>query len=152
MEDERRTTPKEGKNGSLCWKGDSYLLRFDGNNVGGISSKEKTEQRRDLPEFITTFERSRETYPTWPRRNYCSPRQCAGSQLLLQELRFELLQHPQFSLDLPTCNFYLVQNLRKWLKGKKFSGNAKVTVDVDSNFEGFDKSYNKNCILAPKNR
>lgn len=52
------------------------------------------------------------------------------------ELRFELIEHAQYSTDLASCDFFLFPKLKKWLAGKKFSSNTEVEA-VDRYFEGW---------------
>jgi len=59
----------------------------------------------------------------------------------LVELRYELLSHPPYSLDLAPCDFFLFPNMKKWLGGKRFTSNEEVIVETEAYFAEFDKSY-----------
>ena len=47
----------------------------------------------------------------------------------LVELRYELLPHPPYSLDLAPCDFFLFLNLKKWFGGKKFTSNEEIIAE-----------------------
>jgi len=55
---------------------------------------------------------------------------CVFSQMIknktakLVELRYELLLHPSYSLDLVSCNFFPFLNMKKWLVKKRFVSNV----------------------------
>lgn len=69
----------------------------------------------------------------------------------MHNLGFELLPHPPYSPDLAPCDFHLFPNVKKLLRGKKFSGNAEIIAAVNSYFEGLDKYFYKNGNLALEN-
>jgi len=56
----------------------------------------------------------------------------------LHELRFELL--PYFP-DLAPCDFFLLPNLKIWLRRKKFLSNEEVIAAVDMYFESLGTFY-----------
>jgi hypothetical protein len=49
----------------------------------------------------------------------------------LADLRFEVLKHPAYSADLAPSDYCLFPNLKKQLKGRKFSSTEKATLAVD---------------------
>lgn len=70
----------------------------------------------------------------------------------IQELRLELLPHPPYSPDLAPCDFHLFPNLKKWLGGQKFSSNTEVVDAVNGYFQGLDKNFYKNGMMALEKR
>ena len=44
----------------------------------------------------------------------------------VNELHFELLPYPPYSLNLAPSDFYLFPNLKRWLQGQRFSSNEEV--------------------------
>ena len=59
----------------------------------------------------------------------------------LHKLKYELDIHPLYSPDLSHRDYYMFQNLKKWLSGKKFASNSEVIQAVTRYLEDFDKSY-----------
>jgi histone-lysine N-methyltransferase SETMAR len=45
----------------------------------------------------------------------------------LADLHFEVLKHPAYSPDLAPSDYYLFLNLKKHLKGRKFSSTEEAT-------------------------
>ena len=56
------------------------------------------------------------------------------------ELRFKLLPHPPYCLDLGPSDFFLFPNLKIWLGGKKFLSDQEVIAAVNEYFKGFETS------------
>lgn len=77
---------------------------------------------------------------------------CAVAKAKIEELRYELLPHPPYSPDLAPCDFHLFPNLKKWLGGQRFSSNNEVIAAVDGYFEGLDKTFYQNGIIALEKR
>jgi histone-lysine N-methyltransferase SETMAR len=44
----------------------------------------------------------------------------------IEELKFELVDHPPYSPDLAPSDFFLFPNLNKWLSGQRFFSNEEV--------------------------
>lgn len=66
---------------------------------------------------------------------------CAVSMSKIQELGYELLPHPPYSLDLVLSDHFLFPNLKKWLGGKRFESNDKIISQINAYFDDFEKSY-----------
>ena len=64
----------------------------------------------------------------------------------LNELSFELLPHPPYSLDLAPSDYYLFAKLEKRLQGKRFYSNEEVITETNAYFEAKDKSFYKKGI------
>ena len=64
----------------------------------------------------------------------------------LNELSFELLPHPPYSLDLAPSDYWLFADLKKLFQGKRFSSNEKVIVETEPYFESKDESFYKKVI------
>lgn len=64
----------------------------------------------------------------------------------LNELRFQLLDHPAFSPDLSPSDYWLFADLEKMLQGKKFGSNEEVIAEVEAYFERKDKSFYRKGI------
>lgn len=69
-----------------------------------------------------------------------------------QELHYELLEHPPYSPDLAPSDFYLFPNLKRFLRGKRFSSNEEVIAAVDGYFEDLPENHFKNGICGLENR
>jgi hypothetical protein len=52
----------------------------------------------------------------------------------LADLHFEVLKHLAYSPDLAPFDYYLFHNLKKHLKGRKFSSAEEATLAVDRQF------------------
>lgn len=57
------------------------------------------------------------------------------------KMRFELLPHPQYSPDLAPSDYYLFENLKKWIQGKRFESNIDVQNEIDAYFEDLNTEY-----------
>jgi len=67
--------------------------------------------------------------------------QCPGSQALatqkkLAYLGFQCLDHPPYSPDLALSDYHLFPGLKRQLKGRHFSSNAKVTAAAETWLDG----------------
>lgn len=59
----------------------------------------------------------------------------------INELKYELLDHPPYSPDLAPSDFYLFPNLKKFLAGKRFTSNEDAITVVNHYFEGLEENY-----------
>jgi histone-lysine N-methyltransferase SETMAR len=64
----------------------------------------------------------------------------------LRDLRYELLEHPPYSPDLPPSYFYLFPKL--FLTGQRFSSNQEAIAAVEGYFAGLTKNHYRDGILA----
>jgi histone-lysine N-methyltransferase SETMAR len=55
-----------------------------------------------------------------------APHKTAITHQKLADLKFQILKHPAYSPDLAPSDYYLFPNLKKHLKGRKFSSIAEV--------------------------
>lgn len=58
-----------------------------------------------------------------------------------KELTFKLLEHPPYSPDLAPSDFRLFPNLKRFLRGKRFSSNEEVITAVDGYFEDLPQNH-----------
>ena len=70
----------------------------------------------------------------------------------LNELSFELLPHPPYSLDMAPSDYYLFVDLKKMLRGKRFYSNEEVITETNAYFEAKDKSFYKKGIKMLEKR
>lgn len=68
------------------------------------------------------------------------------------ELKFELLEHPPYSLDLAPSDYHLFPNLKKFLGGRRFHSNEEVIDAVKSYFENLDKLYFRDGLIKLEHR
>ena len=61
--------------------------------------------------------------------------------LKLSEIHFEIVDHPLYSPDLASSDFFQFPNLKKWLAGQIFTAAKEVINATNAYFEGFPKSY-----------
>jgi hypothetical protein len=59
----------------------------------------------------------------------------------LADLHFEVLKHTAYSPDFVSSDYYLFPNLKKHLKGRKFSSIDKVTLTADGWFAAQQKEF-----------
>ena len=64
----------------------------------------------------------------------------------LNELSFELLPYPSYSLDLASSDYWLFFDLRKMLQGKRFGSNEEVIAETEAYFASKDESFCKKGI------
>jgi histone-lysine N-methyltransferase SETMAR len=70
----------------------------------------------------------------------------------LTELKYELLEHPPYSPDLAPSDFHLFPNLKKSLRGKRFSSNEEVIAAIEGYFEGLPENHFSTGIHELENR
>lgn len=63
------------------------------------------------------------------------------------ELKFELLVHPPYSLDVALSDYHLFPNLEKFLGGRIFHSNEEVIDAVNSDFEDLVKSHYRDGLI-----
>jgi [histone H3]-lysine36 N-dimethyltransferase SETMAR len=66
---------------------------------------------------------------------------CLRSMAKIEELKFELVDHPPYSPDLAPSDFFLFPNLKKWLSGQHFFSNEEVIDRTNAYFEDLPKIY-----------
>lgn len=59
----------------------------------------------------------------------------------IHELKFELLEHPPYSPDLAPSDFHLFPELKKFMRGKRFSSNEEVITAVEAYFADLPDSH-----------
>ena len=64
----------------------------------------------------------------------------------LQELHFELLPHPPYSLNLTPSNYWLFAELKGMRHGKRFGSNEEVISETEAYFQAKEKSSYKKVI------
>ncbi|CAK9809133.1 Histone-lysine N-methyltransferase SETMAR [Anthophora quadrimaculata] len=67
-------------------------------------------------------------------------------------LHYELLEHPPYSPDLAPSDFHLFPNLKKFLRGKRFSSNEKVIATANDYFEELPENHFREGINELENR
>ena len=70
----------------------------------------------------------------------------------LNELRFELLLHPPYSVDLAPSDYCLFTNLKKMLQEKRFGSDEEVIAETEAYFESKDESFYKKDIKKLEKR
>ena len=75
----------------------------------------------------------------WKRSSYIKTMHVSMAKIM--KLKFELLQHPPYSPDLAPSDFFLFQNLKKWLSWQQFRSNEEIIAQTDGYFEDIPKSY-----------
>jgi histone-lysine N-methyltransferase SETMAR len=58
------------------------------------------------------------------------PHTARAAQERIQELQWELLEHPPYSLDLASSDFHLFGLLKNHLGGKRFADDEEVETEV----------------------
>lgn len=64
----------------------------------------------------------------------------------LKDLHFELLEHPPYSPDLAPSDFHLFPNLKRFLRGKRFSSNEEAIATVNNYFDGLPENHFRDGI------
>lgn len=59
----------------------------------------------------------------------------------LRDLKYEVLEHPPYSLDLAPSDFHLFPNLKKFMSGKHFSSNEEAIAAVEGYFADLAESH-----------
>lgn len=70
----------------------------------------------------------------------------------LEQLRYELVEHPPYSPDLAPSDYYLFPNLKKMLQGRRFTSNEEVETQTNAYFEALPKLYYQTGLEMLKNR
>ncbi|XP_066900865.1 histone-lysine N-methyltransferase SETMAR-like [Halyomorpha halys] len=64
------------------------------------------------------------------------------------ELRYELLPHPPYSLDLAPSDFHLFPKLQIFLGGRRFPKTEELTAELERYFAGLEESHFRDGIKA----
>lgn len=59
----------------------------------------------------------------------------------INELQFDLIDHPPYSPDLAPSDFFLLPKLKVWLGGQRFSSSEEVIASIDAYFAEQDTNY-----------
>ena len=59
----------------------------------------------------------------------------------LNELKYELFEHPPYSPDLAPSDYYLFRNLKQFLRGKRFSSNEEAIAAVEQYFAELPENH-----------
>lgn len=70
----------------------------------------------------------------------------------INELHYELLEHPPYSPDLAPSDFHLFPHLKKFMRGQRFSSNEEVIAAVEAYFASLPDSHFREGILKLENR
>jgi hypothetical protein len=70
-----------------------------------------------------------------------APHKVAITHLKLTDLHFKTLKHLAYSTDLAPSDYYLFPNLKKHLKGRKFSSIEEATLAADLWFSAQPKEF-----------
>lgn len=70
----------------------------------------------------------------------------------LNDLKYDLLDHPPYSPDLAPSDFFLFTNLKKFLSGKRFRDNQEAIDAVNGYFESLDEKHYKQGMELLKKR
>ena len=70
----------------------------------------------------------------------------------IHELKFELLEHPPYSPDLAPSDFHLFPELKKFMRGKRFSSNEGVIAAVEAYFADLPDSHLRDAIHRLEDR
>jgi len=62
-------------------------------------------------------------------------------QTAIAECGFQEMNHPLYSPDLAPCDYFLFRHLKKHLRGRRFSSDTDIQVDVTSWLEGQDSGF-----------
>jgi histone-lysine N-methyltransferase SETMAR len=68
-----------------------------------------------------------------------APHKAAITHQKLADLHFEVQKNPAYSPDLAPSDYFLLPNLKKHLKGRKFSSTEKATSAADEWFAARQK-------------
>jgi histone-lysine N-methyltransferase SETMAR len=93
-------------------------------------------------EARTGFQTSRQSF----ERNLLSSRQCCSSQgghyaPEIGKYSLEVQKHPTYSPNLAPSDYYLFPNLKKHLRGRKFSSIEEATLAADGWFAAQPKEF-----------
>ena len=64
----------------------------------------------------------------------------------INELKYELLDHPPYSPDLAPSDFFLFPDLKKFLSGKRYASNQEAIDAVNSYFSSLEEDYFRHGI------
>ena len=89
--------------------------------------------------------------PKWRRKSALSPKQWTMSQSIttrakLHELHFELLLNPPYSPDLALSDYWLLADLKRTNREKRFGSSKEVILEIEGYFESKDTLFYKKGI------
>ena len=70
----------------------------------------------------------------------------------LRYLHYEVMEHPHYSLDLASSDFYLFPKIKLFLAGQRFSSNQEAIAAVEGYFADLTKNDYRDGIIALEHR
>ena len=145
------------ENATISWQ--SYGWCFL--DAHGVISIDYLEKRRTITGayYAALLDRLvdeiRNKQRLWRRKKSFSWWQCIISHIAhcpgkKHELGFESLPHPPYSPDLTPSDYYLFENFKQYLYGRRFESNEEVEWETEGYFGGFDKSYCNEVTVVPR--
>ena len=113
-------------------------------NTGWTSPEEGEDSEIDRQGMGNGFLGCERNHLHWllkKRTNSARVHTCAVEMAKWQELKFELLLHLPYSVDLAPSDFFLFPNMKKWLDGKRFEWYEDFITETKAFFEELPKSY-----------
>ncbi|CAH2100850.1 unnamed protein product [Euphydryas editha] len=158
----------------LCAQWVPHSLTMEQKHIRMRLSQQHLERfRKDRVDFVRRFITMDETWvyhhdpeSKQEAKEWCEPgcsapkrvhdnARCHKSILTMakiHELKFELLEHPPYSPDLAPRDFHRFPDLKKFMRGKRFSSNDEVITAVEAYFASLPDSHFRDGIPKLESR
>lgn len=124
---------------TVFWDGTQVLLTDFLEKGTTINSPRYIETLRKLRRRVCRVRGS--TDRILLQHDNATPHTSHATREALTKLKFETLPHPPYSPDLAPCDFYLFPNLKRYLKGNKFSSDDEVREAVQAWLRSKNSEY-----------
>ena len=156
-----RTGPEEGEDGEICRQGDGCgFLGCPRNNLytDYLGNGQTITEAYYASLLHRTNEEIKKKRSHLKKKKILSHQDNARvhtgavSMAKMMELKFELLQHLLYSLDLAPSYFSLFPNLKRWFGGQRFTSNDQLITQAEAYFEDLPKSNFLNGLKTLEKR
>lgn len=80
------------------------------------------------------------------------PHVARQTQIKLQQMGWEILEHPPYSPDISPTDFHLFRSLEHWIRGKKFANREEIETSLSDFFASKERSWYRRGIMLLEER
>ncbi|XP_055911087.1 histone-lysine N-methyltransferase SETMAR-like [Eupeodes corollae] len=149
-----KVSSSEGKvMASVFWDAEGVIMIEYLEKGDTITSSYYADQIRRLEEAIDEKRGGKLKAGVLFHQDNASPHKAAADAIeAIQEMEFELLEHPPHSPDLSPSDYYLFRRVKEHLRGKRFDDDSEVMTTIEAFLEGQSKDFFSKGIMGLEKR
>ncbi|KAJ8728788.1 hypothetical protein PYW07_006484 [Mythimna separata] len=137
-----KVTPSAGKlMATVFWDSKGILLIEYTKKGQSITAASYATTLRNLKEAIKEKRRGKLTAGVLLLHDNAPVHKARLAQAAVREYGFEEINHPPYSPDLAPSDYFLFPNLKKDLRGKRFSDDEELKGAINEHFSGHEEKY-----------